>query len=96
MGQVHMKGFILQLLAKNPDGLWDHEISKETLAQYDCTGDYWKSTVRVTLTDLYSGGLVEELEDRLDQGEHFGPGKVLVKFRLSDFGRSRMQDTGLL
>ncbi len=96
MAKLHMKGFILQLMHEHKEGLWDYDIMRQVLAEYHHTGAYWKGEVRVTLTDLFSGGLIEELEDKLDDDEHFGPGKVLVKFRLTGFGRERMIDTGLL
>jgi len=96
MTKLHMKGFILRLLDEYAEGLWDYEIMRRVLEEYRHTGDYWKGEVRVTLTDLFSGGLIEELEDKLDDHEYFGPGKVLVKFRLTGFGRERMIDTGLL
>jgi hypothetical protein len=96
MAEYHMKGFILRLLEKAKSGLWDYEIAKETLAEYGYSGAYWKGEVRLALTDLYSGGLVEDLEDRIDEGDRFAPGKLLVKYKLSDFGRERMVQTGLL
>ena len=48
------------------------------------------------MTDLFSGALLEELEYRLDNGEYFGADKVLVKFKLTPFGRRRMIEVGLL
>lgn len=90
-----MKGFILRLLDGHPGGLWDHEIAEQVLAEYRHRGDYWRGEVRATLTDLFSGALLEEIEDALDDGKHFGAGKVLVKFRLTPFGRRRMVETGL-
>ncbi len=95
MKKLHMKGFILRLLDRNKDGLWDYEIAREVLAEYCHSGGYWRGEVRATLTDLFSGALLEEIEDRLDDGEHFGTGKVLVKFKLTPFGRKRMIETGL-
>jgi hypothetical protein len=96
MKRLHMKGFILHLLDQNKDGLWDYDIANIVLAEYHHSGDYWRGEVRATLTDLFSGALLEELEDRLDDGEHFGSGKVLVKFKLTPFGHRRMIETGLL
>lgn len=96
MKRPHMKGFVLRLLDENKDGLWDYEIAQKVLAEYHHSGDYWCGEVRATLTDLYSGALLEEIEDRLDDGEYFGTGKVLVKFKLTPFGRRRMIETGLL
>jgi hypothetical protein len=95
MGKPHIKGYILQTLKGRREGMWDHQIAEQVLQEYRLHGDYWRGTVRVTLTDLHSGGLLEEIEQALDDGTYFGDGKILFKFRLSRFGLERMQDTGL-
>jgi hypothetical protein len=96
MVKLHMKGATLRLLDRHPEGLWDYEIMQWVLEDYGHPqSDYWKGEVRVTLTDLFSGALIEELEDALDDGRYFGIDKVLVKFRLTPFGHQRMVDTGL-
>ena len=96
MAKLHMKGFILCLLEAAPEGLWDFEIMERVLADYGRPSRYWRGEVRATLIGLYSGALIEELEDGLDDGRYFGAGKILLKFALTPFGRRRMADTGLL
>jgi hypothetical protein len=95
MKKLHMKGYILYLMHEYQDGLWDYEIAQKVLAEYQHSGTYWQGVIRASLTDLFSGALLEEVEDRLDDGEYFGAGKVLVKFKLSPFGHKRMVETGL-
>ncbi len=93
---LHMKGFILRLLSDAAErGLWDYEIMQEVFHKYHRKSEYWKGEVRATLTDLYSGALVEEMEDDLDDGRYFGENKILMKFRISEFGVERMVETGL-
>lgn len=93
---LHMKAFILRQLAEaDQQGLWDYEIMEAVTRQYNRKSTYWKGEVRATLTDLYSGALVEELEDDLDDGRYFGRDKILMKFKLSAFGAERMAETGL-
>jgi len=96
MRKPHMKGYILQLLEKNRFGMWDYEIVEKVMSEYNHSGGYWHGEVRANLTDLFSGALLEEVEDRLDDGDYFGVGKVLVKFRLSSFGYNRMLESDLL
>ena len=95
MAKLHMKGYLLCLLDEHRNGLWDYEIAQKVLAEYQHSGTYWHGVIRASLTDLFSGALLEEVEDRLDDGEYFGAGKVLVKFKLSPFGHKRMVETGL-
>ncbi len=93
---LHMKGFILQRLADAGEaGLWDHEIRDLVFDEYNRAGTYWQGEVRATLTDLFSGALISEIADALDDGRYFGKGKILMKFRLSRFGAARMSETGL-
>jgi hypothetical protein len=95
MSKVHIKGRLLQIVeAAGPK--WDYELSEIINREYDLDGEYWYGTVRVTLTDLYSGGLLEVLEEALDSQKSYGKEKVLFKFGLTEFGRQRMADTGLL
>lgn len=92
---IHVKGRILQHLADSPM-LWDYQIADLILKEYGLSGDYWKGTVRVSLADLFSCGLIDSVEEAIDDGRHFGCEKVLFRYRLTDFGRTRMQDTCLL
>ncbi|MDQ4118506.1 MAG: hypothetical protein M3235_16310 [Actinomycetota bacterium] len=93
MTRVHIKGFVLQkLLADGP--LWDHEVVAAVENEYGVSGEYWAGTVRMTLTDLYSGGLLDEVGADVDGG---GAGeKVTLRYQVNDFGRERMTQSGLL
>jgi len=92
---IHIKGRILQYLIGN-EYLWDYKIADMVLKEYNLAGDYWKGTVRVSLADLSSCGLIESVEEEIDDGTRFGCDKVLFRYRLTDFGKTRMQDTGLI
>ncbi len=93
MTRVHIKGFVLQkLLADGP--LWDHEVVAAVENEYGVSGEYWAGTVRMTLTDLYSGGLLDEVGADVDGG---GTGeKITLRYQVNDFGRERMTQSGLL
>lgn len=90
--KLHMKGYILQLLADG-DGLWDGDIAHRTCIEYGKPEDeYWTGSIRAILADLYSGGLVQTPEDTLDEAT----GKVHFRYVITEFGRQRMADTGLI
>lgn len=95
MGQIHIKGRILQMLERT-DALWDHEISDVVLREYGLSGAYWIGTIRMTLTDLHAGGLIDHLESRVDPSSAKGSEKLLNRYRLNGFGRDRMRQTGLM
>lgn len=95
MSSLHIKGYLLRLLSER-GALWDNEIADAVLAEYGLSGEYWRGTVRLTLTDLYSGGLLDELETAMAPESAPGKEKLLFKFGLNDFGRERMRQSGLL
>ena len=98
MSKVHVKGRLLQMLAE--DGpQYDYELATRLAAEYDEQASaYWHNDTRLTLADLSSGGLVYPIEadDRIDLERTFGVEKLVRRYALSDFGRERMQASGLL
>lgn len=92
MGQVHIKGRILQLLAQS-EALWDYEICDIIRREYGFDGPYWIGTIRLTLTDLHSGGLIDHLESKVEEGN---AERLLNRYRLNEFGRTRLRQTGLM
>ncbi len=93
--KLHQKGFLLVALSR-ADSQWDHELVAAAMAQYGLAGRRWVNTLRVALEELAAAGLVARIGEQLDDGGHAGAGKVLFNYRLSEFGRTRMRDTGLL
>tara|TARA_R110002095_G_scaffold95747_2_gene83652 strand:+ start:1642 stop:1935 length:294 start_codon:yes stop_codon:yes gene_type:complete len=96
MSKLHMKGRILQLINdQQHTGIWDWQITDAVMSEYGLSGAYWRGNTRVTLTDLFSSGIIESVKEKLDYEAYFGAGRVLFKFRLNDFGRQRMRDIAL-
>jgi hypothetical protein len=95
MPNIHIKGYMLQLLARQ-GAMWDYEVADQVMSAYGLSGEYWYGTVRLTLTDLYSGGLLDELETTIDPDKSLGKEKILFRYQLSDFGRERMTQSGLM
>lgn len=95
MTRVHIKGFVLQtLLADGP--LWDHEVVAAVENEYGVSGEYWAGTVRLTLTDLYSGGLLDEVGADVGPARTGGGERIMLRYRVNGFGRERMAQSGLL
>ncbi|MDN5857186.1 MAG: hypothetical protein L0H84_01060 [Pseudonocardia sp.] len=95
MSTMHIKGHMLQTLAKS-EAMWDYEIAEDVMGEYGLSGAYWYGTVRLTIADLYSGGLLDEVETTIDPAKSLGEEKLLTKYRLNDFGRTRMRQSGLM
>jgi hypothetical protein len=98
MSRVHVKGRLLQILEEE-GGQYDHELAARLAREYgEQDSAYWHNTIRLTLADLHSGGLVlpREADDLIDPSLTFGVEKLVRRYELSDFGRERMAATGLL
>lgn len=91
--KLHQKGFLLVELSM-AENLWDHHLIDKALKEYDLVGDYWEKNLRVALDELAAAGLITRIEKKLETIK--GKPRLLFRYRLSDFGRTRMIDTGLL
>jgi DNA-binding PadR family transcriptional regulator len=92
---MHIKGRILQMLQSGKP-VWDYELADEVIREYGHPdNEYWHGTIRMTLTDLFSTGLIEPSEEKIDPEKSHGKEKLLFKFVLTEFGLERMKDTKL-
>lgn len=91
--KLHQKGFLLVALSKN-NKLWDDELIVQAFIEYNISGDYSEKTLRIALDELSAAGLITRVEERLETNIRHA--KLLFRYQLSDFGRMRMVDTGLL
>lgn len=91
--KVHQKGYLL--LALNKSGtIWDYELIKMTLLEYNESGAFREKTLSIALDELAAAGLISRVEEKLESIDD--QSKLCFKYKLSDFGVSRMVDTGLL
>ena len=93
--KLHQKGFLLVELSKS-EGCWDSDLITNALHEYELSGRYWINNFSVTLDELSAAGLITCIENRLDDGDFVSKGRLMFKYQLTEFGRTRMQDTGLL
>ena len=93
--KLPQKGFLLVTLNQH-HSLWDFELIPMALAEYDLKGHYWINHFSIALDELASAGLIDRIGHRLDDGNTIAKDRLLFEFALSDFGRQRMLDTGLL
>lgn len=91
--KLHQKGFLLVQLSRSAS-LWDNSLIDSACSEYGLSGHYSRRAISIALDELASAGLIQKLEEKLISLN----GKQILSFRyrLSDFGKKRMQDTGLL
>lgn len=93
--KLPQKGFLLVTLYQSRN-LWDFELINLAIAEYGLKGNYWINHFSIALDELASAGLITRIGHRLDDGEAITKDRLLFEFALSDFGKQRMFDTGLL
>ena len=91
--KLHQKGFLLVELSK-VESVWDLVLIHKALQEYHLKGEYWENHFRVAFDELAAAGLIKRLEARLVTVHS----KAVLSFhyQLTEFGRARMLDTGLL
>lgn len=87
--KLPMKSRLLQLLYEKKDEAWDYELVSQVLEEYGKSNKRWRWTVRFWTAELVSSGLFHVTEVAVDDGTHFGKGKVLYRFKISEEGKSR-------
>lgn len=91
--KLHQKGYLLVELSQAAS-LWDDTLITLALHEYGLAGDYWEKNLRVALDELAAAGLITRIEEKLKSVQ--GKSTLMFRYQLSDFGRTRMLDTGLL
>jgi hypothetical protein len=91
--KLHQKGFLLITICKS-GGIWDQQLINKVFAEYDESGDFREKSIRITLDELAAAGLVKRTDNKLEIIN--GKTKLIFKYQISDFGITRMVDTGLL
>lgn len=91
--KLHQKGFLLVAISKS-GGIWDQQLIKKVFSEFNESGDFREKTLRIALDELAAAGLIKRIENKLETIN--GKAKLLFKYQVSDFGITRMVDTGLL
>ncbi len=84
------KSRLLRLFESGP--LWDYEAIDTLVSDEGRNDAYFRWTARFWLMEMAGGGVLDIIEEGIDDGSHFGNGKLLSKYQLTDYGRMRIQD----
>jgi len=91
--KLHQKGFLLVAISQS-GGIWEQQLIEKVFTEYNESGDFREKTIRIALDELTAAGLIKRVENKLETFN--GKTKLLFKYQVSDFGITRMVDTGLL
>lgn len=66
---------------------WNYEIVPPIQESCGMGSDYGRDSINFDLLELLSAGMIEDLEQQVDEDGIFKKGFLLHKYRITDFGR---------
>ena len=93
-GNRPIKFRILELFLDGNE-YWNHEIVSKIQEEYDMTSNYGRDSINFDIIELASGGMLKDLEQKVDEGGIYKKDFLLHKYVITDFGRSRGSDACL-
>jgi hypothetical protein len=71
---------------------WNYEIVSRIQGEYNMQGSYGRDSINFDIIELASGGMLKDLEQRVDEEGVYKKGFLLHKYVITDFGRVRGSD----
>jgi hypothetical protein len=94
-GNRPIKFRILELCNKS-GGAWNYEIVRQIQKEYNLKGDFQRDSINFDLIELASGGLLKDVEVKVDEEGIYKKGFLLHKYVITDFGKTRAADACLM
>ncbi len=93
-GNRPIKFRILELC--NNNGKWNYEIVQQIQKEYNLKGDYQRDSINFDIIELASGGMLKDIETKVDEEGIYKKGFLLHKYVLTAFGKARATDACLM
>ena len=77
---------------KEKNEQWEYDAVKDLMASCNLNSDYWKYNARFWLMELQTCGLIEIVEQDIDDGTHYSEGRILTKYKVTGMGLDRIQN----
>lgn len=74
---------------------WNYEIVSKIQEEYDMKSDYGRDSINFDIIELASGGMLKDLEQKVDESGIYKKGFLLHRYRITDFGITRASDACL-
>jgi hypothetical protein len=74
---------------------WNYEIVAKIQEEYNMKGDYHRDSINFDIIELASGGMLKDLEQKVDEEGIYKKGFLLHKYMITDFGKVRGSDACL-
>ena len=88
MSEKPTKIRILELL-RDGQPRWNYELVSIIFKEYSISGDYNRDVINFDLIELASGGMLADLEQKVDTEGIYKKNFILHKYAITDFGREK-------
>ncbi|WP_342303784.1 hypothetical protein [Methanolobus sp. ZRKC5] len=83
-------------LCHNGDGKWNYEIVQQIQKEYNLKGNFQRDSINFDIIELASGGMLKDVEVKVDEDGIYKKGFLLHKYVITDFGKVRSADACLM
>lgn len=93
-GNRPIKFRILELLLDGKE-YWNYEIVSQIQEEYGMNNTYGRDSINFDIIELASGGMLKDLEQKVDEKGIYKKDFLLHKYVITDFDRTRGSDACL-
>jgi hypothetical protein len=91
MGNRPIKFRILELFLDGKD-YWNYEVVSKIQAEYNMNSAYGRDSINFDIIELASGGMLKDIEQKVDEAGIYKKDFLLHKYVITDFGKIRGSD----
>jgi len=85
---------ILELFLNGKES-WNYEIVSKIQEEYGMKSNFQRDSINFDIIELASGGMLKDVEQKVDDNGIYKKGFLLHKYMITDFGRVRSSDACL-
>ncbi|KKH95337.1 hypothetical protein EO95_15595 [Methanosarcina sp. 1.H.T.1A.1] len=93
-GNRPIKFRILEILLDGKER-WNYEIVSKIQDEYDMRSNFHRDSINFDILELASGGMLKDVEQKVDEDGIYKKGFLLHRYVITDFGKSRGSDACL-
>ncbi|WP_440954334.1 hypothetical protein ACSAZK_11855 [Methanosarcina sp. Mfa9] len=94
MGNRPIKFRILELFLDDKEH-WNYEIVSKIQEEYNMQGNFQRDSINFDILELASGGMLKDVEQKVDDKGVYKKDFLLHKYAITDFGKVRGSDACL-
>jgi len=94
MGNRPIKFRILELFLDDKEH-WNYEIVSKIQDEYNLRGNFQRDSINFDILELASGGMLKDVEQKVDDKGIYKKDFLLHKYSITDFGKVRGSDACL-